>query len=745
MKIKRPVVLCNVLCISIILLGHMSHGHLVVMSCVTILMSLAMLELTKRFKWQGFFSMMIFIGIFILRVTYLEINADKSVSLGTVDLQGRVTSIQKETKDGKLTLELLSSGGKTGRVYLRILSDKKIHIGDQIAFSGKYAPLKEDRNPGGFNEQRYYQTKGWSYKYYAKSYKVIHHRFNLKEQLYKVKKVLVSKLDSLLAEEESYIMKRMLLGGNYEEGKGIKELYQKGGVLHILAISGLHIMLIGACCYQLLKRIWSKSIAYIITIVFLVFYGALTGMAVSTTRAIIMFAILFLSQVMGRKGDGATTLSIASLILLCINPYSLYDVGFLLSFGAVSSLMFITPLITFKRAKGLGTYLTASLAAFLGTWPLVAYFFHTMALAGLLLNVLIVPLVPLILLFGMAGMILSCAHIMLGKFVIAINYYLLVLIKKLLSFVVALPGAFFSIGQPPWPFIILYYTLLALIVYYVKTRKMGVLRCMLGSIIIGLIMIISIPSQNTRVTFLDVGQGDGSVIEIGGYTAVIDTGVTGEEVVDYLKYRGINKIDEFYVSHSDQDHMGGLLFIMEAVKINHIYVSDSKTQLNKLLAQVEKEAKLKGIPISRITQGMYHSIPKGMIRCIGPKTDVSYESANESSLVLEVHIEDKKILFTGDIEDDGESESLSLVTDVDIIKIPHHGSKTSSGDAFLLKTRAEYGIISSGIRNRYGHPHKEVVKRLEKYLIKQYNTATDGAIICYIDSSGIKVKKWLRD
>lgn len=704
-----------------------------------------MLKLTKYFKWQGFFVMGILMVIYMSRL--VMVNEIKLVDqTGQQEQSLLIKDIVKIKANGKYVCIVELDGGQKGKAYLQPSSKHLIHIGDRLQVKGEMKKPEPQRFPGGFDEAAYFKNNGWQFNFFIKSWQLEEHGVRVKDWFFRVRRKFVEAFDRMLPEDEAYIMKRMILGGAYDEGKEIKALYQKGGLLHILAISGLHISLIGAGMFIILKWLLGGKWGYVGTLIGLSFYGIFAGLSASTFRAILMFALLFLGQVIGRKMDSITTLSFAALILLLINPLRIFDVGFQLSFGAVTSLMMITPLARRLRGpKWIMSYLLASVSVFLGTWPIVAYYFYGLSLGGVLLNVIIVPLVPLLLVGGIAGGIVGLVSQTTGQFFLGLSFYLLQLIKAILTFIIELPMTYQIIGRPPFLFILAYYILFIGLLYYFHTRKKIALPYT-SVVVVGCLVIMFFGRQvSKQVTFLDVGQGDCTVIEVGGYKGVVDGGIDGENLIRYLQYKGVNYVEDIFISHSDQDHMGGIIPLLDEIKVGRIWISPATIQEKPLLGKLKEKAKEKGIPLYPMISGKKLENPYLTIRCLGPLQEMVYPDANENSLILEIDIEKVKYLLTGDMEEFAEKASWPLLSDVHVLKVPHHGSNSSSSDTFLKKVDAEVGIISSGVGNRYGHPHREVIKRLEKYEIKQYNTATDGTIICSTKNQQLTVKKWLRE
>lgn len=742
---KRPLFICVVGCIIITLLNNLITLSILHMFILTVCLSLAMLKLTKYFKWQGFFVMGILMVIYISRLVI--VNEIKPIDqLGQQEYSLLIKDIVKIKTNGKYVCIVELDRGQKGKAYIHPSAKHPLHIGDQLRVKGEIKKPEPQRFPGGFDEAAYFRNKGWQFNLFVKSWQLEKHGTSPRDWFFRVRRKFVEAFDGMLPDDEAYIMKRMVLGGAYDEGKEIKALYQKGGLLHILAISGLHISLIGAGMFLLFKWLLGGKWGYIITLVGLSLYGVFTGLSPSTFRAILMFALLFLGQVIGRKTDSLTTLSFAAMILLLINPLGLFDVGFQLSFGAVTSLMLITPLATrLKGPKWIMSYLLASVAVFIGTWPIVAYYFYGLSLGGVLLNVIIVPLVPLLLLGGIIGGLLGLISQAAGQFFLGMSFYILQLIKAILTYMIKLPMFYQVIGRPPFLFILAYYILLIGLLYYLYKRSKVVLPFM-GAVVVGCLVMMLLNKEATKqVTFLDVGQGDCTVIEVGSYKGIVDGGIDGENLTRYLQFKGVNYVEDIFISHSDQDHIGGIIPLLDGVKVGRIWLSPATIQEKPLLKKLKAKAKEKGIPLYPMTSGRVLESPDLTIRCLGPVQEIVYPDANENSLILEVNIGEVKYLLTGDMEEFAEKASWSLLSDIHVLKVPHHGSNSSSSDTFLEKVDAEIGIISSGVGNRYGHPHKEVVKRLEKYEIKQYNTATDGTIICSTKNQQLTVKKWLRE
>lgn len=534
----------------------------------------------------------------------------------------------------------------------------------------------------------------------------------------------------------------------------IRDSFSKTGLAHILSISGTHFGFLSTFVFFLIRSMISLLPAFIIrrltiyltpsqvaaisSMPFLILYLLISGGSIPATRSFIMINLFLVGLLIGTRGYWLNSLLFAALLILLWDPSSIKDIAFQLSFLDVVFLGYSlhSEEKTKKKTLRLFVYLKRafwmSLFVWLGTTPLVAYYFHYISLISLYVNVIITPAVCLILL----PLILfsSFVYIFTGYFPFESIISLLARSTiRTVEYISSLPFSAISVGDFPVVIIVVLYSLtMAFIIksslslqlarsgHGTTTWKFPVIFCLVS------VFLIIFPGLNRdfSITFLDVGQGDCTVIETSrGMTFVVDTGRSGRELESYLRLKGKDRIDALILTHADNDHSVGLLRILKRFRVSEIwdnglllYPDGIRTPVRSLVRGDVIEVDGLEITVMHPYEGFYSSSEKG---------------GNELSLVLRVRGEKgSTVLLTADIEAEAEEDIIHLNRWLrsTAIKISHHGSRYSSSEVFLNSVFPEIAIISVGKDNPFGHPHEEVIERLERYGIRVYRTDRHGAI-----------------
>lgn len=637
------------------------------------------------------------------------------------------------------------------QVYLK--GQEELHIGNRVQVEGICTYFDAPDNPGGFDAAEYYniQNIGFSVKK-----AVVQKKDNtvnwFMEMLYQVKKYCSYQISRVCDKDTGAILNAMLLGNKNELTQEQKNLFQSGGIIHILAISGLHISVLGMGLYKLLRKMGLLFFSSgVISGAMMVAFGLMSGFAPSAKRAVLMFLIFLGAQVAGRTYDMPNALMTAAVCVLFQNPLLITQAGFLLSFGAVVGVI-AADIWWYPWMKKSG--LSVSVSTWLFTLPLVAWFYYSVPVAGMILNLIVLPFMPFVMLSGFAGMFVGIFSVTGGKFFAAPGYYILEGIQEICCLLENIPGANMVIGRPSAIQIGVYYLfLLIFCLFFRKKRKMDLLQRAFGIILVITILCVSIPKSWT-MTFLNVGQGDGICIRMPeGSVWMIDGGSSDQsalaryDIEPYLKYHGVTRIDCWFVTHFDLDHVSALLEILESyqrnllgnnsngITIDKIFIPDVHLESNEghpdeMQKKLLDLARKNHITVQKISRGMVLRQGETQICILSPDRSKIYDNHNEGSVVAEICYKHFRALLTGDVELDGEKELVNsqLLQDVDFLKVAHHGSRNGTGSAFLEVTKPEAAVISCGEENRYGHPHYEVLERLEAARVGILRTDENGAI-----------------
>lgn len=758
---KRPLLYVLTFYIFGILLGQLKELSFVAIFFIPIIVFTFLLY--KYYMWKVIliFPLATLLGIVMLNLNikpsnnFIEQNVNKNVEVlaRVIDVDYTSTGKQKVIlKTDSITIDNLKLNTKL-KIQAILGSDIEVEFGQIVLASGKLEAFDFPRNPGGFNEKLYMQTKRIDYKMFAEILnkgKIIN---SFDRYIYKFHKKVRNIYENILPLKEASVLEAMLLGDKQNLDTSIKEIYRKSGISHILAISGLHISIISALLWLILDTIkLNKRISSTIVLTVLIVYCIFTGNSVSTTRAVIMIGIVLFGNIIYHQSDIYTSIATAAFVLLIYQPLYLYNVGFQLSFGAVISIIVLSPVLErlYFIPKPIRLYLVSTLTASLGTYPIIAYHFNTISVIGVIVNLLVLPLASILVCFGIISTIVSFIWLEFGKFLCGIVYFILIFYENICTIASNIPFSQIITGQPNLILIFIYYTIILTIVYYCYLNKQKRQRlkkhmvCLQISLLAIAVVVIFKP-KSLEIVYLDVGQGDSIAIHTaknknilidggGNISRQLDEDNTGTQIVlPYLRYKGINKLDCVFISHPDGDHIIGILELLDYIKINQIFIADTDTK-NDLLEILEMKASKYNVPINKLSKGNIVKVDNSILfECIYPVKHmlIDNEDYNNSSLVLYMDYNNSKFLFTGDIEKEAEDRIIDdyKKLNTDILKVAHHGSKTSSTQNFVDMVKPKVAIISSGKNNYYGHPHREVVDRYKSINSKIYNTAYDGAIL----------------
>jgi len=570
-------------------------------------------------------------------------------------------------------------------------------------------------------------------------------------------------LGQLIPTPYNYLLTGMLLGEKTFISPQIKEVFIEAGIMHILAVSGLHVGIIAVALFIFLNilRIPEKA-KLIIVVLLLIMYAFITGFRPSVVRATIMFSLLIGGKLINRNRNMYISLFLAAFLILLINPLILYDAGFLLSFMVTFFIIYLAPILQelFSNiVNWVKNPLSISVAAWLGIFPLSAYFFNKVSLISIISNLFIVPLTGIAVILGFIIFFVGLISIPLASLIANINYYILILITFLAKSFSSLPFSFVHTAQPLVIFIFLYYLMLFFIIeiFYRKIfplkLKIKATILILSTVLVLIIVQILYPLDNLKVNFINVGQGDCILIEAPKkYNILIDGGGTPQStydvgskiVIPYLRRKGINKINLLVLTHPHLDHLEGLLPVMKEFKVDLVLDSGLICDISEYREFIST-IKEKNITYHQAKVGDNFVFSKNFeILLLNPlySSNLYKESDfNNASIVVKLFYKNSKFLFTGDIEETAEKRMLiwQNILKSDVLKVAHHGSASSSSLEFVNEVDPIIAVISVG-KNQFGHPSPKVIERLEDKNIKVYRTDENGTIIIRTDGK----EYWIR-
>lgn len=641
--------------------------------------------------------------------------------------------------------------------------------GMHVRLEGMLVLPEIPRNPGQFNRRSY--ESGKKIDFYLENPTVL----EVKEQRSGVREVveiwkteMMNRCEKIYPDEEAGILEAMLFGEKSELSGDIKELYQAAGISHVLVISGLHISLLALAVAGVLRRLgFPMPVWVILSVGVLAGYGILIGQPTTAVRALLMFFVLQGARLLGRSYDLLSALAFAGILMLLDNPDLILDGGCRLSFCAVIGVGWyvseknkIFRSIGEKEKRknrgkgGKGSNAGAILENIRAGWylwlftlPVMLDTFYQVSVVGILWNLVAIPLLPVIIASGGLGVVLAGWNIFLGSLAGSPAYGMLQLYQEIGNISEKLPVGMWTPGQPPKPVIAGYYLVIFLLVLVekqlIKREKRWKIRKIfpgmeLCSMLLLLLLMAHPWQQREKITFLDVGQGDASLLQSGGQTLLLDGGSTSQKnvgtyvILPYIKQQGISCLEAVVLTHTDQDHINGVTEVLEEGKKGWLTVKNlmypywmEGTEQGKQLKKLAEEA---GASCRKIRAGDRLTIGKAEAVVLYPKEQEKIAEPNAGSLVLFWKWEGVRAMFTGDLPEEKERELLQNLPACEILQVGHHGSATSTCREFLEQVQPSLAVISCAMKNRYGHPSPDTVERLKKTGCEIRYTMKSGAI-----------------
>ena len=631
-------------------------------------------------------------------------------------------------------------------------------IGSRVVVTGILYEYEAATNPGQFDAKQYYRILGFSAKLANCRIEFVSGECNvLKEKLWQFRCSLGDIIETVFEADAEAFFKSMLLGDKSALDIENKELYKEAGILHILAISGLHISFLGMGFYKILRKIYVPAVpAAVISGMVMLFYGIMVGLPVSAFRAICMFLIRLLANCTGCTYDMPTALALCAAGMLLENPLYLYNAGFLLSFCAMAGVCILKPALlrTDKEPGRFEDALATSLSVALITLPVQLCFYYEVSVYSVFWNLFVIPLAGYcmgsgVLAITLAGIVPALTQIAQLPALCATGIFWFYEAGS--SIVSKLPGNLWRPGKPEMWQLVLYAVVIGVVLVLKELQP----RYKLG-LFCGVILCLGVEIRTgAEITFLDVGQGDCICIQLpDGSNWLCDGGSSdvskvGEYRIEpFLKHEGITVLDAVFLSHGDSDHTNGVieLLLRDCVTIRLLVLpcSEYETTANSEFREVLYLAREKDIPILWLEAGMEWRAGETVATCLHPAREYAGEDSNADSEVIYITYQGFSFLLTGDV---GMSEEQALFAEMDakgieavtILKVPHHGSRYSCSEGFLERIQPKISVISCGEHNRYGHPHVETLERLADADCVVLTTPEWGAIKVELQENGVKI------
>ena len=612
-------------------------------------------------------------------------------------------------------------------------AENTFSYGDKIKVTATFNKPNKARNSGGFDYSVYLKSK----KIYG-SFKV--------EKILEVEKAkrvpFINKIQEHIKETFNKNLKNsplaigLLLGIRDNISEDVQDDFRNANLTHMLAISGAHFSYVILIVSFICKKLKNKRFQQFILIGAIIFFMNLTGNTPSVVRAGIMSILLILSSILKRQNDIYTNISTSLLIQIINSPYVIFDVGLILSYSGVIGIVTFNKFFS-KIIKNKIICVTLSANSLL--IPIMIYKYNTISFTFVISNVLASGLLGVIIMLELIACIIKI------KPVFVLLDISLSLLQKIANFCSKIP---FSNVYVTTKTVFLVLAIYLIIFLVIKRKKKSI------PIIILFIFVFTcfarIYNYNTlekdilQIKFIDVGQGDCTLLINKGKTLMIDTGGStspsydvGENIVHkYLLYKGINKIDYLMLSHFDADHCQGAIFLLKNMKVKNLIIS-IQPENSEFYEEITNICIQKNTNIMYVKKGNKFKIANLDIEILHPNNNfIAENTLNNNALVCKINYYNFKMLFTGDIEKIAENQLLDEELSADLLKVGHHGSKTSTTQEFLNKVNTQIALIGVGENNKFGHPNDDVIKRLQEKGIKIFRTDLNGEINININKNG---------
>lgn len=630
-------------------------------------------------------------------------------------------------EEDKMKLELVCKEKLVGSYYFKNDEYKffkeKVNIGSSVIVKGKLVSPKNNTVPYLFNYKKYLYNKRVYYTLKIDSIKILNENSN---PFIKLKNRVIKHVNSY---KDSTYLYAFILGKTELISDEVLTSYRENGISHLFALSGLHVSIFSSILLFILKKLRFKEILnYVLIFIFLLLFSFITGFSPSILRAILLFFLLSINKVFYLNIRTLDILYLVFIILVIINPFIIYNLSFILSFTAAFFLIFSSDLL--KGKNYFVSLFKVSLLSYFASLPLSIYYFGYTNLLGTILNLVFVPLVSFVVF-----------PLTLLTFIISKFYSILNITTNLLESLSLLFNKFKIIIYFPRINLIFVFIYLSILMLYIKFKK----KICLYLIIVLLIFFKIRPymDNNTYIYYIDVGQGD-SILVVTPHlnkTILIDTGgivsfnenyksnIVKNKTIPFFRRIGINRVDYLFLTHGDYDHAGEaneLLsnFCVKKVFINKGNINNIEKKINNKEVLTLKNFVIDNIKVNSLNNNVFNN-------------------ENDDSTILLFNIYDYKFLFMGDASIKTEEYLLNnyILPNVDILKVGHHGSYTSTSTDFINVIKPKYSVISVGENNMYKHPNKSVLDILDN--TKLFRTDVDGTIEVKISKKGYKIKTYV--
>ena len=724
--------------------------------------------------------------IFIFGISYADFKMKEedflnSIAPAEVTLVGQVASIPTSAQENKtkffLNVKQVTTDYKlyetTGKTFVTINDTKEkyknIKIGDEIKLNAKLRIPQDATNPSQFSYRNYLKNFNTFTTAYTKSgeWEITSPPQNLKSKFIQnlniVRHRIIEKHNRIIKSPNIEILGGIVFGDDaITPPEDIKISFIHSGLMHILAASGLNVALIFGIWFFIFSKL---KIPYktgtTIGIFIILFYTMMTGLGPPVLRAALMLTFALFGKLIDRDADNVALLLLVASIILIYNPAYLFDVGFQLSFVVTLGLLKFCPLIANKTKQfpqSIAGAIYVPLVAQIMVAPIQMYYFNTFALYSLFANIVSLPFVSMISFLGFSSSILALVPNIPSFVISSFDYVMNPILSALVcisNFFSNLPNSLLTTTQCNFYQIIIYYVIITILYFILKN---GLSRKYIVSIIIAAIVLfittLSPQNNNLEAIFFNVGNADAILVKTpdNKYT-LIDTanppyqqGLSQAKAIiyEYLKDNGIKELEYLIITHYDTDHAGGAIDLLNLIKVKTL-ILNPKINNSKLAQSIIQEAKAKNIKIIYVKNQTEYKYKEGFMRIFFAPQENDENNASINTVFTK---NNKTILLTGDSELKA-TKRLNLPSNIDILKVAHHGAKGSIDYNFLTSKNIKTAILSTG-PNKYNHPSYETIYDIQKAKVNLLRTDAHNAIKISISKDKIKTfsynskrKKWV--
>lgn len=631
-------------------------------------------------------------------------------------------------------------------VYINKKNKKLLEYGDLIEIKGEYSAPEVARNYKGFDYSQYLKTLNIYGTIKVEESKIIN-----KNQLSpilisinNIKEKMIDNANRNMPKRTANLLLGILIGERDNIQEDIIESFRTANLSHILAVSGAHTSyIILGITYLISKSKTPKRIGYIITIINLLIFIIITGASYSVVRACIMAIVVIGAKICYRKENFFTSICISLIIILIQNPFAINDIGLKLSFMGTAGIVIFNKSITnffikLKIKQKIAEALSVTFSAQLMIMPITILNFNTISLTFFISNILASPLLGIIIIFGFISIFISSILNPISKILFLILHIFLELLILVSKVTEKIPGSSILVRTPNILFAIVYYILILFFNYFFVIKQNPTRRfhkkiikiitikniknafkviAVVFLIMLLLTRIVRIINPTLKIYFIDVGQGDSTLIVTPKNKKILIDGGEGKTNVlfQYLLDRRINKIDYIIISHFDSDHCNGLIEIIEKMRVENIVMSkqSKESEEYKKILEIIKQ---KNIKVSSVKAEDKIIIEKNLYtKILNPAEKFEFQDLNNNAIVAKLVYKNFSMLFTGDIEKAEENLAKKYKNELKstILKVAHHGSKTSTSEEFLKYVEPQIALIGVGENNKFGHPNQITIEKLK--------------------------------